>query len=326
MSFTIPIIVALIAGAIWLCQRKLFANAASGKQEDLLRSTSLLKFQPDKFQGRHKKQKYFEGWYYKLVTPLNNNHTAGDGDGGGSAMSMAVVPGIFYGKTPDSKESHAFIFVTLNGERGHYYRFDTSEFSYASPKEEYYIQVGDNRFTHAGVTLNLYPRENDDADLVLRGMLSFTNPSPWPVSLTQLGAMGPVGWIPRLECTHGILSFDHILGGSLVMTSAGESTSISFDDGRGYTEKDFGRSFPSLWVWIQSNSFRQNPGTSLFVSIARLPVFSLELPGFTAAIWHNSTLIPFATWSGAKFDDIRISKEEVYISMRSSRRSRRSRR
>ena len=349
--FTIPIIVAVTAIVIWLCQQQILglfaANAA--KQEDFLRSTSLLKFQPDKFQGAYKKKRYFEGWYYKFVSNNTNTTTqtttAGGKDGGSVIiMSMAVVPGIFYGPTFDSNESHAFIFVTLNGERQHYYRFNTNEFSYASNsgKEEYYIQVGNNRFTHAGVSLNLQPQENDDdADLVLKGYLSFTNPSPWPVSLMQLGAMGPVGYIPGLECTHGILSFDHILHGSLSMSSSatrdssddGEqqqvvssSTILSFDGGRGYTEKDFGRSFPSLWVWIQSNSFRNNPGTSLFVSVARVPVFGMEFPGFTAAIWHDGTLIPFATWSGAKFEDIYISKEKVYIAMRSTRSSRKHRR
>jgi len=218
--------------------------------------------------------------------------------------------------------------LRVNGERQHYYRFDTSEFSYANGKEEYYIQVANNLFTHSGVSLNLRPRDNDDASLTLTGNLTFTNHSPWPVSLTRLGAMGPVGWIPGLECTHGLLSFDHVLHGSLTLSSTSsvgeqilnESSVVTFDNGRGYTEKDFGRSFPSLWIWLQTNSFRNYPGTSLFVSIARLPLFSQEFPGFTAALWHNSQLIPFTTWSGAKFEDIRVSKDEVHLSMRSSKR------
>ena len=323
-SFSIPLIVAILASIIWICKNILTANAV--EQETLLRSTGLLKFQPDKFQGGSKKKQYFEGWYYKFVSPLNNNESD-DGD----VMSMAVVPGIFHGATQNSNESHAFIFVTINGERQHYYRFDTKEFTYASAKgsDEYYIQVADNKFTHSGVSLSLFPKENDDATLVLEGKLDFLNPSPWPVSVTKLGAMGPVGWIPGLECTHAILSFDHVLRGSLTLSfDAGDSSeeeeaslpsTVVFDNGRGYTEKDFGRSFPSLWLWIQTNSFRKTPGTSLFVSIARLPLFGLELPGFTAAVWHNSTLIPFATWTGAKFDDLRISEDEVYIAMRSSR-------
>jgi len=311
---TIPVIVGVIAIIFWMC-----TQVTAVKQETILRSTGLLKFQPDKYQGARRNKRYFEGWYYKFVS---------DTDSDDKVMSMAVVPGIFYGNTSDSSESHAFIFVTVNGERQHYYRFDTSEFSYANGKEEYYIQIADNRFTHSGVSLNLQPRENDDASLILSGNLTFTNFSPWPVSLTRLGAMGPVGWIPGLECTHGLLSFDHVLHGSLTLSSTSsvdeqipnESSVVTFDNGRGYTEKDFGRSFPSLWIWLQTNSFRKNPGTSLFVSIARLPLFGQEFPGFTAALWHKSQLIPFTTWSGAKFEDIRVSQDEVYIAMKSSKR------
>jgi len=307
-------IVGVVAIIFWMC-----TQVTAVKQEIILRSTGLLKFQPDKYQGSKKNKRYFEGWYYKFVSDTFSDD---------EVMSMAVVPGIFYGNTSNSSESHAFIFVTVNGERQHYYRFDTSEFKYANGKEEYYIQVANNRFTHSGVSLSLQPRENDDASLILTGNLTFTNLSPWPVSLTRLGAMGPVGWIPGLECTHGLLSFDHVLHGSLTLSSTSlddeqipnESSVVTFDNGRGYTEKDFGRSFPSLWIWLQTNSFRKNPGTSLFVSIARLPLFGQEFPGFTAALWHNSQLIPLTTWSGAKFEDIRVSEDEVYLSMKSSKR------
>lgn len=174
--------------------------------------------------------------------------------------------------------------------------------------------------------MNVHPTGKDDATVVLRGNLTFHNPSPWPVSLFHLGAMGPVGWMPGLECTHGVLSFDHEIRGSLTLSTKddvnpNEDTTISMDGGRGYTEKDHGRSFPSIWVWVQTNSFRNNPGTSLFVSIAKIPTpLGWEFPGFTAAIWHNGTLLPFATWSGAKFEEFIVSDDEVYIVMRSSKK------
>jgi tocopherol cyclase len=336
MPLAIPILGAVLAAIIGI-----LSTTNHLLSEDRLRQTNILKFQPDKFQGGNKHERYFEGWYYKFVsqpiTIQSDHHSDGLAVGNDTSFSMAVVPGIFYSDVATSNESHAFVFVTLNGQQQHYYRFDIDQFTYAAANEEYYIQVGKNRFTKNGVSLDLYPHpSSDDADLILRGNLTFTNPSPWPVSLLKLGAMGSVGWMPGLECTHGILSFDHELSGNLSLTvsvksgnsgnatSSSSSLDISMDGGRGYTEKDFGRSFPSLWIWIQTNSFRQNPGTSLFVSLARIPTpfFGLEFPGFTAAIWHNGILIPFATWSGAAFDDIRISKEEVYIAMRSARRGR----
>lgn len=327
-----PVVVAVADAAIGGRRRLV----ASGRWEGLLRSTGLLRFQPDKYQGASRRERYFEGWYYKFVTSL---------DDGNRTTSMAVVPGIFYGESADSNETHAFVFVTMNGERQHFYRFNTSELAYAPPRgdEKFYVRVGPNRFSHDGASLDLYPRDGDDATIALRGELGFENPSPWPVSLTSLGAMGPVGWLPFLECTHGVLSFDHELSGSLILTPARAScdeggggeegggassassastttpTVLTFDNGRGYTEKDFGRSFPSTWVWIQTNSFPHHPGTSLFVSVARVPVLGLGMPGFTAAVWHDSTLYPFATWSGAYFEDMRVSDDEVYIAVRGGR-------
>ncbi|KAL7546561.1 hypothetical protein ACHAWF_009888 [Thalassiosira exigua] len=347
-SLAVPIAVAGIAAIVWIVLRALVADAAAPagsaavwERDRFLRETGLLMFQPEKYQGKGKRERYFEGWYYKFVRPLDAIDAAAAAEGGsvengsaryGSVASMAVVPGIFYGDGANSDESHAFIFVTIDGKRQHYYRFDVDEFSYATGTEEYYIQVGRNRFSRSGVSLDLRPKEGDDADLALEGEISFENPTPWPLSLTKLGAMGPVGWIPGLECTHAVISFDHVLKGSLALTEGkegrkrkgGEETEematsiVSFDDGRGYAEKDYGRSFPSLWIWIQTNSFRAHPGTSLFVSVARVPVFGMENPGFTAALWHDGTLIPFATWSGARFDDMRVSEEEVFLSMRSN--------
>jgi len=335
MSFIFPLLVAAIAVFVG---KKITDNLLS---EESLRNTGFLIFQPDKYQGARKRNQYFEGWYYKFVSPTISFHS-GSKNNSSSQLSMAVVPGIFYGKSKNSNESHAFIFVTLNGERQHYYRFSLDEFSYASSKgsDEFFIEVGGNRFTHSGVSLNLYPRHvnncgfRDDANLILKGELQFSNPHPWPVSLFELGCMGHVGWIPNLECTHGVLSFDHVLHGSITFTNFNEdatnssqplaNTTVSMDEGRGYTEKDFGRSFPSLWIWIQTNSFRNNPGTSLFVSLARIstPIFGLEFPGFTAAVWHDKELIPFATWSGAKFENLSISSEKVFMAMRSSKNRR----
>ena len=136
---------------------------------------------------------------------------------------------------------------------------------------------------------------------------------------------------------------------------------------RGYVEKDRGRSFPSLWIWMQSNSFRKQPGTSLFFSVARIPILpppSLrlllwtvlsrwgkpEFPGFTAAVWVNlpfdnntegnandtandiandnasnegtdretfKKLIPFATWTGAYFEDLVVDDDRVVATLNS---------
>ena len=52
--------------------------------------------------------------------------------------------------------------------------------------------------------------------------------------------MGWYGYLPTMECFHGILSIDHKLKGALSI----DDKKISFNNGRGYIEKDWGRNFP----------------------------------------------------------------------------------
>lgn len=321
-------------------------------------------FQPELYHGRGKTHHFFEGWYHKLVHTSNGTCTNEDCN-----LSMAVVPGVFLDSGGDKNESHAFIFVTINGEKQHYYRFDLeSEFEYATgdDKSEYYVTIGNNRFSKHGMELELtpglYKEQPDDASVYLQGSVQYKNLSPWPIpSIYNLGAMGPVGYFlsPFLECYHDVLSFDHELEGSLTITNDEsnrtnkvvfgkvEETSVS---SRGYVEKDRGSSFPSLWIWMQTNSFRKpdHEGTSLFFSVARIPILThkpqqqqdetslfttilgygrkilpqLEFPGFTAAIWlntpqHPKHLIPFATWSGASFEDLQVTDDVVVATIHS---------
>ena len=164
MPLAIPILTAIIAATFG----SILSTTNHILSEDQLRKTKYLKFQPDKFQGGNKQQRYFEGWYYNFVSqPIRVPSDHHDGRlfavENNTSFSMAVVPGIFYSDASISKnESHAFIFVTLNGQQQHYYRFDVDQFTYAAENEEYYIQVGKNRFTKYGVSLALYHQTNDD--------------------------------------------------------------------------------------------------------------------------------------------------------------------
>lgn len=61
--------------------------------------------------------------------------------------------------------------------------------------------------------------------------------------------MGYFNYIPNLECNHEVVSMNHSLNGEIIIN--GES--IDFNHGKGYIEKDWGRSFPEKYIWIQSN-------------------------------------------------------------------------
>ena len=51
--------------------------------------------------------------------------------------------------------------------------------------------------------------------------------------------MGPFSYLPLMECYHGILSMDHNISGSIDYNDQ----TIDFNEGRGYIEKDYGKSF-----------------------------------------------------------------------------------
>ncbi|MET1017979.1 MAG: tocopherol cyclase family protein [Leifsonia flava] len=183
---------------------------------------------PEAFHGDGVTRGYFEGWYIKLVSADRTQR-------------WAVIPGVFRGLAGDDGERDEAFVQVLDGLTGRswYHRFPLSAFRASSGSFD--VEVGGNRFGREGVTLDL-PQ--------LRGTLRYTTPlEPWPVTVREPGIMGWYGLVPFMECFHGIVSFGHGLAGSLLVE--GEPT--SFDGGRGYIEKDWGRAFPAGYVWMASN-------------------------------------------------------------------------
>jgi hypothetical protein len=109
-----------------------------------------------------------------------------------------------------------------------------------------------------------------------------------------------------MECYHGVLSFDHPIQGALRI----DDVSLDFEAGRGYIEKDWGQSFPTAWVWFQSNHFG-NLGTSLTASVAVIPFLRGAFRGFIAGLWHEQRLYRFATYTGAEIDALDILPDHV---------------
>jgi tocopherol cyclase len=120
----------------------------------------------------------------------------------------------------------------------------------------------------------------------------------FPGAFLAPGIMGPFTYIPFMECYHGVVSMDHGLSGSLVM----EGQTRDFTGGRGYIEKDWGKSFPSSWVWIQGNQFAE-PGISVMFSLAKIPWLGSEFNGFLCFLLNQGKLELFATYNGAKIID-----------------------
>ncbi len=234
------------------------------------------------FQGKGKTRRYFEGWYYKC---LNADATA----------AIAVIPGI---AMDPSGNRHAFIQV-LDGIQATatYHTFPASAF-HASEKE-FEVRIDKHFFSSHKLVTDLPG---------LRADLTFTDLTPWPAPFYSPGIMGPFSFIPFMECYHGIVSMDHTINGEIELNG----TPVSFNRGRGYMEKDWGRSFPSAYIWMQSNHF-ESPSISLKASVAKIPFMGSSFVGFIAGLLIENKLIRFTTYNRCSLKDAAVGTSDVLL-------------
>ena len=83
-----------------------------------------------------------------------------------------------------------------------------------------------------------------DGNHRIKGALDFRGITPWPVTPLSPGAMGWYAFVPGMECYHGVVSFGHSIEGKLEL----DGETVDYTGGKGYTEKDWGRSF-SKYPW-----------------------------------------------------------------------------
>jgi tocopherol cyclase len=223
-------------------------------------------FHPEQFQGWTRKRNYFEGWYFKVV---NNSET----------KAFAFIPGIAINC---NGEKHAFIQV-LDGKKltAHYHKFNAESFR-ANP-DQFKITIGENHFSDQELCIDLQG---------LKANLKFSENVTWPNRWYSPGIMGPFTFLPLMECYHGIVSMDHKITGQIEV----DGEIMNFSNGRGYIEKDWGQSFPSAYVWIQTNHFSR-PGISVKVSVAKIPYLGYSFVGFIAGVWLGDRLIQFTTYN-----------------------------
>lgn len=243
-------------------------------------------FNPEIFQGKFKKKNFFEGWYYKIVDKTEIN-------------SFAFIPGIAYDK---NKEAHAFIqIIDSIGYKTEYIKFPISEFSYS--EKELLIGVGNNKFTKESIDINL-----QDGSYPVTGFLEFYDIEPFPKTITRPGIMGPFSFAPFMECYHGVVNIHQSIKGSLMINNK----LVDFTDGYGYIEKDWGRSFPKWWVWIQSNHFKEKD-VSIMFSIAKIPWIGTHFTGFISFLKIKDKMYLFATYTGAKVKHLEYKDGTIEI-------------
>ncbi|MEJ6756101.1 MAG: tocopherol cyclase family protein, partial [Crocinitomicaceae bacterium] len=80
-------------------------------------------------------------------------------------------------------------------------------------------------------------------------------------------------------------------------------------------EKDWGRSFPIAYFWMQSNHFSKE-GVSLKASIAKIPFAKRKFVGFIAGLWLDGKLIRFTTYNASKLIRSFADEKTVEIKMK----------
>ena len=252
-------------------------------------------YHPERFHLHHRLGRgggYFEGWYFKVV----------DAEG---TQPYALIPGVFLGTDP-----HAFIQV-LDGRAGTacYHRFPLKAFR--ASRNDFAIEIARSRFSSNGVDLAIDADETS-AGQRIHGSLEFSPWHPWPVTLGSPGVMGPYSFVPFMECNHGILSLDHAVSGALTV----DDRKTGYDGGRGYSEKDWGRAFPSGYVWTQSNHF-ESDGISITASVAMIPWLTGNFRGFLVGFLFDGKLHRFTTYTGAKIESLTLDDTHLHLRLRS---------
>lgn len=225
---------------------------------------------PDMYHGWGKQHTYFEGWYIKIVDPTEQ-------------YAFACIPGISRGL--DGRH-HSFIQL-LDGKQctAQYHNFSVEVFQPSEQRFE--VAIEKNSFSAQRIVLDL-PE--------LSGELRFHHLHPWPKMLGAPGVMGWYSFVPFMECYHGVVSMHHELEGRLRV----KGKEVDFTTGRGYIEKDCGRSFPNSWIWMQTNHFEaaEEP-ISFMASVAKIPWLGNFFIGYLVGFLWRGKLYRFATYTGA---------------------------
>lgn len=239
-------------------------------------------FNPEQFHGWGKTKNYFEGWYFKVINEAETK-------------AFAFIPGV----AMDTQRNQQSFIQVLDGKdkTAIYHKFDIKDFIPTGGR--FLIDIKNNQFSAEQIHLDL-PGIN--------GRLNFSANVPWPSKIYSPGIMGPFAFVPFMECYHGIVSMDHHIDGQLTINNE----LVDFTNGRGYIEKDWGRSFPAAYVWMQTNHFSE-PGISLKTSVAKIPWIRNSFVGFIGGLWLHNKLYQFTTYNGSSLRKSTITEKEVQL-------------
>ncbi|GAB5558226.1 MAG: tocopherol cyclase family protein [Schleiferiaceae bacterium] len=244
---------------------------------------------PEIFQGVGKHKSYFEGWYLKHVSPEED-------------FSFALIPGVAY--QSDGKAESFIQFINGETAETHYVSRPIGNFTAA--ENQFKVRIGNQMFSNHKIDVDLR-----EFGIPFSANLEYLGLHPLKNTYRRPGIMGWYRYMPFMQCYHGLVSQFHTLRGKCSY----EGKTYDMNDGHGYIEKDWGRSFPSAWVWMQSNNFKKQK-VSVMCSIAHIPWIGRSFTGFLCTFLFKGEILIFTTYTGAKLATHEVSEGKVHVVLR----------
>lgn len=226
---------------------------------------------PDLYHGEYKTKNFFEGWYFKVVDKSGTH-------------ALAFIPGISFGSKKE--ENHSFIqVVNAVDHTYHYHRYHPD--SLKSNKDFLQVNVNHNEFCYNKIKIKLTGNKE-----TIQGSLDFSPATKWPDNKINPGSMGFYNHFNFMECYSQVCALDGtIIKGELEINGK----AINFSEGKYYIEKNWGKSFPSSWVWIQSNNFPNNRASvTCSLGVVPFPVLK-KFCGFLIGVTIDDRFYSFTT-------------------------------
>lgn len=221
----------------------------------------------------------FYGWYMKCQS---------------ETQTLAVIPALHR----SGRSGYCSIQVITNNGVWEI-PYPESQFYYTGSS----ILIGKNHFGKKGMYLSVHR-----PDFHMEGEVTFGELSPLNYDI-----MGPLVYVPFLECRHMVWSMRHLVCGRVCINGQ----EYCFHPGRGYWEGDRGTSFPREYLWSQC-SF---PAGSVMLSVADVPVAGFHITGVIAVIHRKGKEYRLATYLGARIrvlqrQLIRITQGDMELEVR----------
>ncbi len=203
---------------------------------------------------------YFEGWYTRVHT---------------DSKDFAII----FGLSTHQEKKEAFI-QYLDTRQSKVYSFSWDSFTYTS--HPFQIKIDTNL-----LSLNYLRLQLPDIEIELY----HENLTPLDTNWFSPTIMGPFSYLP-MECIHSVISLHHHVVGYIK-----EGQNYHEIDGTGYMEKDRGTSFPSEYLWFQSNQNKESP--CFFLSYAHIPFAFSSFQGCICVLMLEKQY-RFATYLGCR--------------------------